>query len=752
MHRTAYYLFLSSLIFAPLAFGTVETWACTIMELLICVSALFLYLSHRQKSFYKTPGIIPLLLVGALIAFQVIPLPSGLVRLISPESHEIYLSTVGVVTPAHWMTISIYPGATLAGFLRFSSYILFYVIAVQFLSNAALLKNNLSVIAIFGGLLAFFVIIEFFTKILGYPLPHDKILWIRDSAHGAGSIGPYVNRNHYAGFAEMIFPLVLSLFLIYRPITTRVGLKKRFADFFLQNRIHLHFLYGTAAVLIATSLFITLSRGGIISLTLAIGLLAVFLIQKTRQKATGWGIAIIFVLVLSLAGTDAWDMVLERFGNIRDESGQFNTGRPVYWNDSVEIFRDFPLLGAGMGTFEHVYPKYRTFPGTARLEHAHNDYLEFLSTGGIIISSLMLCAMIVILHKSLQSWKKRREWHAIYLFAGCLAAIFSILLHSFVDFNMQIGANGLYFFFLLAMTVSAANTRFRSGRQSTYLQFSTVKFYIPLLAALCLMMGVLYVNFGALLGNLHSSRYQDLDLSIEPSDENLRMAHQSLQAAAKSDFLNPSHYHILANISAVSGQADSAMAYYIKALRLAPLNSQYLGDTAFFMSNRRETEAADHLLRVSIEYNRNDVSNYLNYASWLFGENRVEEGTNILRSAMAMDPAATDACLALMAWYGLDENRMKQALPDRVTPHLQFADYLLSKGSYEKAETAYLEALSYLPHENAIKKDFFLRAYRVFWGKKEYETALQIIRHAIIYFPDDPQLHLLAGNLYKVQD
>lgn len=365
----------------------------------------------------------------------------------------------------------------------------------------------------------------------------------------------------------------------------------------------------------------------------------------------------------------------------------------------------------------------------------------------------MLWAMIVILYQSLQSWKKRREWYAIYLFPGCLAAIFSILLHSFVDFNMQVGANGLYFFFLLAMTVSAANTRFRYGRQSTYLKISTVKFYIPLLAALCLMMGVVYVNFGALLGNLHSSGYQDLDFfSLETSDKNLRMAHQSLQVAAKSDSLNPSHYHLLANISVLSGQADSALAYYIKALRLAPLNSQYLGDTAFFISNRKEAKVADHLLRVSIEYNRNDVSNYLNYASWLFEENRVEEGTHILRSAMAMDPATTDVCLALMAWYGLDEDRMKLALPDRVRPHLQFADYLLSKGSHEKAETAYLEALSFLPYETEIKKDFFMRAYRFFQGKKEYENALQIIRHAIAYFPDDPQLHHIAGNLYQVQD
>jgi O-antigen ligase/Flp pilus assembly protein TadD len=749
MCKAAYVLFLATLIFAPMAFGTVEAWAYTLMELMICASAIFLYFSNRQNRFYQVPGIIPLLLIGGVILFQVIPLPAGLVRLISPESHAIYQNTLGAVAPVHWMPISIYPRATLMAFVRFSSYVLFYVIAIQFLSNAALLKKNLAVLASFGALLAFFVIIEFFARIMNYPLPHDKILWIRDSVYGAGSVGPYVNRNHYAGLAEMLFPLALAMFLVYRPVMAHAGFKKWLADIFLQKRISLHFLYGTAAILIGTSLFVTLSRGGIISLTLSMGLFSLFLILKTTQKRVGWGLAIIFVMILSLTGTEAWDMIFERFGNIRNEAGEIWSGRFIYWGDSTEIIRDFPLFGTGAGTFENIYPKYRTYPGNALLEHAHNDYLEFLSTGGIIIPGLMLAALAVILYKSFLSYRRRREGYAIYLFVGCLAAVLSILLHSFVDFNMQVGANGLYFFLVLALAVSASNTRFRNGLPATYLKHSTLKFHIPLLAAFCLGLGVLYVNFGTLLGNLHFSHYRNADLSADRSFENLSKIHQAAHAAAECDSLNPAYYQVLANTSAMMGRPTQALDHYETLLRLAPLNSQYLQDAGYFLSSRGDHDKADQLMRTAIDYDHNNVSTYLNYAAWLFEKKQVDKGLHVLKSAMQMKPGATDTCLTLMVWFGLNDNRMQFALPDRVLPHLEFADYLLSKGYKNKAEISYLEALDCLPNEDEIKKGTFLKVYRFYHDEKKYEKALQIIKQAIQHFPNDHRLHQIAGNLYK---
>jgi len=747
MYKTSYFLFLAALIFAPLAFGTVETWSYTVMELMICASAGLLFFSLRNNRFYKVPGLIPLLLISGVILFQVIPLPAGLVRLVSPESHAIYQNTLGTIAPVNWMPISIYPRATLMAFLRFSAYVLFYAAAIQFLSNSALLKRNLSVVAGFGALLGFFVIIEFLTRIMNYPLPHDKILFIRDSVHGSGSVGPYVNRNHYAGLMEMLFPLALAMFLVYRPVMARTDLKKRFINIFLQKRISRHFLYGTAAILIATSLFVTLSRGGIISLTLSMGLFAVFLLLKTRQKRMGWAILLIFLMVLWLTGTDAWDLIFGRFASIRNEAGEIWSSRFIYWDDTIEIIRNFPLFGAGAGTFENIYPKYGSISGNRLLEHAHNDYLEFLATGGIIIPALMLSAIITILYKGYQSFRRRREAYAIYLFAAASAAVFSILLHSFVDFNMQVGANGLYIFFIFAVIVSAANTRFRNGLQRTYLKHSLLKWYVPLFGALALGAGVLYVNFGALLGNYHFADYAGIDVTADISGEKPQPLHHAGQAAANADSLNPKYYHALAKTSAMMDRPAEALGHYQKLLRLAPLNSRYLQDGGYFLAGQGQKIKADQLLRIAVSYDRKNIRTYLNYAAWLFGEKEVAKGLDILQSAMAMAPGKTDTCLTLMAFFGLNQNQMAQSLPERVLPHLEFADYLLSNGQTEKAELFYAAALDYLPNENDIKASYFLRVYRFYQNNGAHEKALRVIQRALDWLPEAPRLQSMARQL-----
>ena len=752
MYKTSYFLFVAALIFAPLAFGTVETWAYTILELMICLSAGLLFFSSRRNHLYKVPGIIPLLFISGAILLQVIPLPADLVRLISPESHAIYQNTAGVFSPLHWMPISLYPRATLMAFLRFSTYVLFYAAAIQFFTHSALLKRNLSVVTGFGALLGFFVIIEFFTRIMNYPLPHDKILFIRDSVHGSGSVGPYVNRNHYAGLMEMLFPLALAVFLVYRPVMAANDFKKQISDIFFQKQISRHFLYGTAAVLIATSLFVTLSRGGIISLTLSMGLFAVFLILKTPQKRVGWTIVAIFFVVLWLTGTNAWDMIFERFGNIRNEAGEIWSGRFIYWDDSVEIIRDFPLFGAGAGTFENIYPKYGTISGNRFLEHAHNDYLEFLATGGILIPALMLAAIMTIFYKSYQFYRRRRELYAIYLFVGSSAALFSILLHSFVEFNMQVGANGLYLFLIFAVLVSAAHTRFRNGIAATYLKYSPVNWYVPLLGVLALIAGVLYINFGALLGNYHFADGSHIDITADISGKKMRQVHQAARAAVNSDPLNPKYSHVLANTAAMMNHPEKARAHYKRLLRWAPLNSQYLQDAGYFLAGQGKKAKADKLLRTAVSYDPKNIKTYLNYAAWLFEEKEAAKGLNILQSAMAMNPGSANPCLTLMAWYGLDYNQMKQALPDRVLPHLAFADYLLSKGQTENAELFYAAALDHLPNENDIKKSYFLRVYRFYQNNGAPEKALHVIQRAIDWQPGAPRLHSLVGRLYETLD
>jgi O-antigen ligase/Tfp pilus assembly protein PilF len=749
MKKTAYSLFLTALLFSPMAFGTVETWSCLIMEIIICASALFLYFSTKQKTFYQVPGILPLILVLAFILLQIIPLPGNLVKILSPATFDIYHNSSGLIGPIEWLPISLNPRATMMELLRLSAYVLFYITAVQLLANRIFLKRTVAVVAWFAALLSIVVIIEFITKSLNYPLPHGKILWIRQLSHGGSPVGPYVNRNHYAGLMEMIFPLILSMFLAFRPIITRISLKRRIADFFNQKRVHHHFLYGTAAILIATSIFLSLSRGGILSLTLSMSFFATLVITKAKQKRTGLFIAVIILIVLFLTGTRGWNAIFDRFENIRSQSGLIHDNRFIIWKDCEKIIRDFPLLGTGAGTIENIYPLYRTFPGNNVLEHAHNDYIEFLCTGGIILSALMSFCLFSILYPAAKSFNKRRERYSILLFAGCITSIGAILLHSLVDFNMQIGANGLYFFFILALTVSAANTRLRSGLSTTYLTKSKKKPYIFGTFALLLCICVIYINGGALIANYLFSGYQNINLKPTISKQELNRIACATQKAAAFDSFNSKYHQFAAQTAAMMGKKATAFNHYAESIRLDPTNSRHLHIAGDFVAQQKNIKLAEKLLRTSIQTDKTNMAAYIKYAAMLFEKKQVAKGLQVLKSAMSINTDATEKCLSLMVLFKFNEDTLVLALPDRVEPHLTLGDFFDSLGKKQKAETVYLKALEYLPNETQIKKSYFTHVYNFYQRFHADEKSLFIIQQAIEYFPKEDALHRIAGDLYK---
>ena len=664
MKKISFYLFLTTLIFSPLAFGTVETWSYTIMESMICASAILLFLSRNQMPFYAVPGLIPLLVFSSLILFQIFPLPVSLVKLISPESYKIYYDAVGTITSMKWIPISIFPRATMMEFFRFSSYILFYITAVQLLSDRSLLKRTVTAVVWFGAILAFIVIIEFITRSLAYPVSQNKILWIRQSIQGTSSVGPYLNANHYAGLMEMIFPLSLSLFLLYQPVMPQKGLKENISALFLPQTIGRHYLYGLAAVLIASSIFVSLSKGGIVTLFFSVCFFSVLMFKKTNQKKTGGVVGFVFATVILLAASNSWDFILGEFGDIQNALAS----RLHRWTDSTRIINDFPLFGSGIGTFENIYPKYRTFPGDDILEFVHNDYIGFLCTGGAAIVVVMGFGLCVILFKSFRNYQKRHERYSIYLFMGCLTSVVSILLHSFVDFNMQIGANGLYFFFILALAVSSATTRLREERQASFLKISGIKRHIPVVAASLMCLGVLYINFGALIANYQFLNYGKISLGSDFSETTLKQIQKSSNRATMFDPLNPKYLYAAATAGVLVNQPKRAFNNYVKTLQREPLNSRYLQEAGYFLSLQGDKKSADKLMQTAIINDGRNMKAYLTYAVWLIEQDRVEKAFKVLKSAIAKEPKISKACFALVNFFGLDENRLKSAQPDKSDP------------------------------------------------------------------------------------
>lgn len=173
----------------------------------------------------------------------------------------------------------------------------------------------------------------------------------------------------------------------------------------------LRWLLGTFALVLAVALFLTESRGGLVGL-FVMSLAAVGLAGRFRPRAVA------AVLTVAALGVSYYTLVappqsLQRITNFTAEGG---TGRTDLWSIAVEVAKDHPVVGVGIGNFVVVEPVYasrdiaisevRLVVDTPKI--AHNMYLQVLSELGLIGLALFL----VILATSLSL-----AWRAIRMFA-----------------------------------------------------------------------------------------------------------------------------------------------------------------------------------------------------------------------------------------------------------------------------------------------------------------------------------------------
>ncbi|MCP4117791.1 MAG: hypothetical protein GY737_20815 [Desulfobacteraceae bacterium] len=735
-------IFFFLILFTPLAFGTVHPWSVAAMEILV-FSALGLFLVQAVKNRVPIcfpPGTIPLLFFLGYILLQVIPLPPLMVKVLSPSAFLIHQNAGDFSTPGSFLTISIHPRATLSEFFRYLSYAGFYMLTVQLLKDKGMLRRTIVVVTFFGAMLSFSSILQFY-------LTRDMALWFWHVPKNSMIVGPYICHNHYAGLMEMIFPVALGLFFFYRPRMRNSSVLKGVIEILSQEKANIHLLIGLAVLLIITSVFVSLSRGGMISLCLSLVFFTILLFRRRVSRDNTLGIIGIVVLAALTIGWFGWDQIYERFAKLKNAQGVIHELRFDFWLDSLNIIRDFFITGSGFGTYIDIYPFYQTIDGTLTIDHAHNDYIEMAVEGGMI--GFLIAAAFIgnLFFKTYRVFMKRRDAYCVYIYMGSITGVLSLLIHGITDFNLHIGANGLWFFFMAGVAVSASNTGTGITRLWPVKSLFIKRVTLP--AALIVLAGGVVYNISALTGYYYFYHIRHLSTGAETPVEVLKKIEKIAGFAAKVDPFNGDYHFARANAALFLNDGTTALENFRRAVCLNPANSIFLKRLGLYLEKTGETETAGRLLKASVTSDISDPENALQYGVWLLFHGKTGQGTGVIRTAVELNPKIIDKALTAMAVLGLSDADMEKAVPQIPGPSISWAAFLHARGKWELAEGKFLNALDYIEEQKKINRWSFYRIYNFFRGRGKTEQALKVIRKAATVLPRDAGIRITLGDLYR---
>jgi O-antigen ligase len=414
----------------------------------------------------------------AWVALQLAPLPAGVLDLLNPRRAEL----VRVRTEA-FGALSVSVLDTRRGLAFLACALLVHLVAGAVFDRAAAARRFRRFLAVLGLVLGFLALAQ---RASGT----HRLYGVIDPLEYDGSVtamGPFVNRNHFAGYMLLIAPIVAGLFArrldAYRRRSGgRTNLRRWLVG--LESRLGGELVFtGTALLVCGAALLASGSRGGVAAL--GVSLLAVLVCSAARGGSrVAVTLALLAGVTVVLAGRAG---LLERWGHLSRDA----PGRLIVWRAALSGMPGLWLTGSGFNTFSSAVsrttawalPKgatpwqepeetsvtqnprmgYFAMPqahGLGWYREAHNDYVQLLvETGlpGLLIALLAAAGLL---------WRVRDD-------PFLTAALLGLLLHEIVDFDLQNPAVAVLFASAAALPPRRASRTADEGAREPSLDRAT---------------------------------------------------------------------------------------------------------------------------------------------------------------------------------------------------------------------------------------------------------------------------------------
>ena len=357
----------------------------------------------------------------ALSAFQIAVFALTAIRIVqrSREGKPLTFHPTAVllgVTVA-WGLLQVSAGWTVDRFktlnevLNWTTNLAVFVLALDLSRDPRRRERFLSAVLWFGTALAAVSMLTVFSS------PPGIVFWRFQAGSDLRTLGPFVYYNQYAAFIEAVLPLALVRAILDT-----------------DRRV----LYSVMGALLLASVVAGGSRAGTIlclAEVIAIPLIALGQGIVSRRAAGRVLLASVSTLVV-LGAVAGWDVIWRRL----QEPNPYAV-RKDFLLSSLEMIRDRPLVGFGLGTWSEVYPGFARFDDGRFANQAHNDWAQWAAEGGLPFFLLMAVVVGLAVRRACRS-----------LWGLGLLAVF---LHCFIDYPMQQRPALAAFFFALLGILNA---------------------------------------------------------------------------------------------------------------------------------------------------------------------------------------------------------------------------------------------------------------------------------------------------------
>ncbi|MBI1790322.1 MAG: O-antigen ligase family protein [Acidobacteria bacterium] len=383
---------------------TVNRFLATAIAGLLLVGILTLWVPYRWAVSLFQTGVFALALAWTLR------------QVVRPQSWHSSVLLVPLTATVGWglaqlaLGQTVYPWETWNALLKWGTNLALFFLALQVFSDPVLREGFLRTVLYFGAALSVVASVQMYTS-------EGRVFWLFPTEYTDFVLGPFVYRNQYAAFMELLLPLAL------------VGA--------LQDRRRM-LIHAAMAASMYASVIAGASRAGSVLVTGEVLVIFFLCLRRDRSAARPRllalgvmaGFALLFTAVVG------WDTLWKRF--LQQDPYAV---RREFVQSSLGMVRDRPAMGFGLGTWSTAYPGYAFYDKGFFANQAHNDWAQWAVEGGLPFFLLMLWIALRSLRPAFRSL-----WG---LGVPC------VFLHSLVDYPVERPALAGFFFVFLAVLETA---------------------------------------------------------------------------------------------------------------------------------------------------------------------------------------------------------------------------------------------------------------------------------------------------------